>query len=70
MQNAYVKTLIIANYCGLSSLVKSDTVRRALCSCVKMNLCLIKQSKSVESDIIILGATSATVDDSPAEKKG
>jgi hypothetical protein len=42
MQNARVKALIITNYCGLSSLVKPDTVRRALCSCVKMDLWLIK----------------------------
>jgi hypothetical protein len=69
MQNACVKALIITNYCGLSSLVKPDTVRRALCSCVKMDSWLIKQSKSVESDIDMLGATSFTVDGSPAKKK-
>jgi hypothetical protein len=34
-----------------------------------MDSWLIKQYKSVESDIDILGATSSTVDDSPAEKK-
>jgi hypothetical protein len=45
MQNAHVEATIITNYCGLSSLVKSDAVRRALCSCVKMDSWLIKQSK-------------------------
>jgi hypothetical protein len=55
MQNARVKALVITNYCGLSSLVKPDTVRRALCSYVKMDSWLIKQSKSVESDIDMLG---------------
>jgi hypothetical protein len=69
MQNARVKALIITNYCVLSSLVKPDTVRHALCSCVKMDLWVIKQSKSVESDIDIVGATISTVDGSPAEKK-
>jgi hypothetical protein len=34
-----------------------------------MDSWLIKQSKSVESDIHILGATSSTVDGSPEEKK-
>jgi hypothetical protein len=48
--------------------MKNDTVRRALCSCVKMDSWVIKQSKSVESDIDTLGATSSTVDGSPAEK--
>jgi hypothetical protein len=62
MPNARVKARIITDYCGLSSLVKHDTVRRALCSCVKMDPWLIKQSKSVESDIDILGATSSAVD--------
>jgi hypothetical protein len=33
-----------------------------------MDSWLIKQSKSVESDIDILGATSSIVDGSPAEK--
>jgi hypothetical protein len=69
MQNARVKALIITNCCGPSSLVQPDTVRRALCSCVKMDSWLIKQSKKVESDIDILGATSSTVNGSPAEKK-
>jgi hypothetical protein len=69
MQKARVKTLIITNYCGLSSLVKPDTVRRAFCSCVKMDSWLVEQSKSVEGDIDILGATSSAVDDSPAEKR-
>jgi hypothetical protein len=69
MKNARVKALIIIKYCGPSSLVKPDIVRRALCSCVKMDSWLIKQSKSVESDIDVLGATSSTVDGSPAEKK-
>jgi hypothetical protein len=35
IQNALVKALIITNYCSLSSLVKPDTVRRELYSCVK-----------------------------------
>jgi hypothetical protein len=69
MQNARVKALIITNYCGISSLVKPDTVRRVLCSCVKMDSWLIKQSKSVESDIDILGTTSPTVYGSPVEQK-
>jgi hypothetical protein len=69
MQNARVKALIITDYCGLNSLVKPDTVRRALCSCVKMDSWLIKQSTSVESVTDILGATSSTVDGSPAERK-
>jgi hypothetical protein len=70
MHNAHIKALIIANYSGLSSLVvQPDGVRRALCSCVKMNSWIIKQSKSVESDIDILDATSSTVDDSRAGKK-
>jgi hypothetical protein len=69
MQNARVKALIITNYCDFSSLVKPDAVRSALCSCVKMDSLLIKQCKSVESDIDILGATSSTVDGYPAEKK-
>jgi hypothetical protein len=68
-QKARVKALIITNYCGLSSLVNPDTVRHALCSYVKMDSWLIKQSKSVKSDIDILGATSSTVDGSPAEEK-
>jgi hypothetical protein len=34
-----------------------------------MDSWLIKQSKLVESDIDILGATSSTLDGSPAEKK-
>jgi hypothetical protein len=63
------KRLIITNYCGPSSLIKPDTARRALCSCAKMDSWLIKRSKSVESDIDILGTTSSTVDGSPAEKK-
>jgi hypothetical protein len=49
--------------------MKPDPVRHALCSCVKMDLWLIKQSKSTESDIDIFGATSSTEDDSPVEKK-
>jgi hypothetical protein len=61
MQNARVKALIITNYCGLSSLVKPDTVRRALCSCIKMDSWLIKQSKIVESYIDILGATNSVL---------
>jgi hypothetical protein len=69
MQNARVKALIITNYCDPSSLVKPDRVRRALCSCIKMDSWLIKQSKSVESDIDILGAPSSTVDGSPVKKK-
>jgi hypothetical protein len=69
MQNARVKALIITNYCGLSSLVKPDRVGRALCSYVKMDSWLRKQSKSVETDTDILGATSSTVDGSPAEKE-
>jgi hypothetical protein len=69
MQNACVKTLFITNCCGLSSLVKPDTVRHALCSCVKMDSWLIRQSKSVESDTDILEAISSTVDGYPAEKK-
>jgi hypothetical protein len=35
-----------------------------------MDSWLLKQSKSVESDINILGATISTVDVSPAEKNG
>jgi hypothetical protein len=69
MKNACVKALIITNYCDLSSLIKPYAERCALCSCVKMDLWVIKQSKSVESDIDILGTTSTTVDGSPAEKK-
>jgi hypothetical protein len=42
MQNARVKALIITNCCGLSSFLKPDTGRRALCSCVEMDLLLIK----------------------------
>jgi hypothetical protein len=34
-----------------------------------MDSWLIKQSKSVESDIDVLGVTSSTVDGSPAEKR-
>jgi hypothetical protein len=62
MQNARVKALINTNYCRLSSLVKPDTVRRELCSYVKMDSWLIKQSKSVESDIDRLGATGSTAE--------
>jgi hypothetical protein len=70
MQNARVKALIITNYCGLSSLVvQPDTVRRALYSCVKMDSWLLKRYRCVESDIDTLGATSSTVEYSPAEKK-
>jgi hypothetical protein len=69
MQNACIKALIITNYCGIRSLIKPDTVRRALCSCVKMDSWLIKKSESVESYIDILGVTSSTVDGSLAEKK-
>jgi hypothetical protein len=69
MQNARVKALVITNCCGLSSLVKPVTVKRALCSCVKMDSWLIKQSKRVECNIDILGETSSTVDGSPAETK-
>jgi hypothetical protein len=70
MQNAHVKSLIITNYCGLSSLARPDTVRRALCSCVKMDSWLIKQSESVESDVDIFGKTSSSAYGSPVEKKG
>jgi hypothetical protein len=52
MQNACVKALIITNYCGLSSLVKRDTLRRALRSCVKIDLWLIKQSKVLKVILI------------------
>jgi hypothetical protein len=69
MQNARVKDVIIIKYCGLSSLTKPDAVRLELRSCVKMDSWVIKQSKSVESDIDILGATSSAVDGSPAERK-
>jgi hypothetical protein len=70
MKNARFKVLIITNYGGFSSLVvQPDRARHALCSCVKMGSWFLKQSKSAESDIDILGATSSTVDGSPAEKK-
>lgn len=58
----------ITDYCGISSLTKSDTVRRALCSCVKIDSQLLKQSKNVESDIDILGNTSSQVGSSSAQK--
>jgi hypothetical protein len=61
MQNVHVKTLDIANCCGLSSLIKPDTVRHALCNCVKMDLWLIKQFKRVEIDTYKLGTASSTV---------
>jgi hypothetical protein len=69
MQNARLEALIITNYRGLSSLVEPDNVRSALCSYVKMDSWLIKQSKSVKSDIDILGAAGSTVDGSPEEKR-
>jgi hypothetical protein len=47
MPNARAKALIITSYCGLSSLVEPKTVTNSLCSCVKMDSCLIKQSESV-----------------------
>jgi hypothetical protein len=48
MQNARAEVLTITNYCGPSSLVKPDTVLRALCRCVKkMDSLLIKQSESL-----------------------
>jgi hypothetical protein len=50
-------------------LVKPDTVKLALYSCVKIDTCLTRQSKSLESDIVMLGATTSTVDDYLAEKK-
>jgi hypothetical protein len=65
MQTACVKALIITNYSGLNLLVKPDTVTHALCSCVKMDLWLTKQSKRIDSDINILGATTSTVDGFP-----
>jgi hypothetical protein len=68
MQNAHVKALVITNYCSLSSLVEPDTVRRALCSSLKMYLWLIKQFKSIENDISILGASSSVVDRSLQKK--
>jgi hypothetical protein len=70
MQNAHVKALIITNYSSLSSLIKLDTVRFSLCSCIKMDLWLVKQSKGVESGIDVLGLTISTVVGPPAEKKG
>jgi hypothetical protein len=69
MKNARVKVLIITNCCGLSSLVKPDTVGHVLCSCVQMYSCLIKQSKSVESAIDVLGAASLTAGGSPGREK-
>jgi hypothetical protein len=63
MQNSRVKALIITNYCGLRSLIKPDTVRRALCSCVLMDSW---QTKGIQCYIDILGATSSVVDGSPA----
>jgi hypothetical protein len=48
MQNACAKTAFIANFCGLNSLLKPDTVRHALCSSVKMDSWLLKQSENVE----------------------
>jgi hypothetical protein len=69
MQNARVKALIITKSCTLSSLIKPETLRRALCSSVKMDSWLTKQSKSAESHIDILGATSFTVGGSPGKKK-
>jgi hypothetical protein len=69
MQKALVKALIIANYCDLSSLVKLDTGRHVLCSCVKKDSWLIKQTKNNESDINIFAVTSSTVDGSSEKKK-
>jgi hypothetical protein len=66
MQNARIKALIITDYCGLSSLIKPETVRRSLCSCVLMDSW---QTKGIESYIDMLGATSSVVDGSPARKK-
>jgi hypothetical protein len=39
--------MIISSYCGLSSLVEPESVTNALCSCVKMDSCLIKQPESL-----------------------
>jgi hypothetical protein len=61
MQNIHVKAWIITNYCDLISLVKSDTVRYTLCTCVKMDSWLIMQYKSNESDINILNTTTSCI---------
>jgi hypothetical protein len=69
MQYARVKAVIITNYRGLSPVVKSDSVRRSLCNCVKIVLWLVKKSRSVESDIDMLGTANSTEDGSSAEKR-
>jgi hypothetical protein len=56
MQSACVKALIVTNNCGLSSIVKADTVRRVLLNCLKMDSWLRKQSESIDVNIDILGA--------------
>lgn len=43
--------MISTNYCDLRSLTKPHTARPALCSCVKMDSWLIKQSGTVQTDI-------------------
>jgi hypothetical protein len=63
------KTLVLKLWLQTTVVVQPDRVRRALCSCVKMDSWLLKQHKSVESGIDILGITSSTVDGSPAKKK-
>jgi hypothetical protein len=69
VQTASVEGLITTNYCGLSSLANPDTVRSALCNYIRMGSWLINQYKCVECYIDLLGATSSTVDSSPAEHK-
>jgi hypothetical protein len=48
MQNARVKALIITNYCGLSSLVKPDTVKTCIVQLCKNGFVAFKQSKILQ----------------------
>jgi hypothetical protein len=69
MRNACVKTAFITKYCGVNSVIKPDTVRHALYSCVKIDSWLLKQPENVERDIEKSDVASSIVDGSPAEGK-
>jgi hypothetical protein len=69
MKHVCVKSAFVTEYCGVSPLLKPDTVRHALRSCVKMDSWHMNQSKIVERDIGKSDAARSIVDGYPAEGK-
>jgi hypothetical protein len=47
MQNTRVKALVVTKFCSLISLVNPNLLRSALHSCIKTELFLMKQCKSL-----------------------